>query len=180
MILRGRKVILRPLKLSDAPRIVKWMADPSVRKFLSMGRVTLQMERKWIRETNKDKNEKGFAINTLDEKYIGNVGLHLNPKNKNASFGIFIGDKRYWNSGYGTDAMRTILKYGFEKLELHKISLNVYAHNQRAINLYLDMGFKLAGIKKEDRYRNDKFYDTYYMELLKNEWQKDKKKIMAL
>ncbi len=180
MILRGKKVILRPLKLSDAFDMVKWLGDPQVRKFMSMGKVAINQEKKWIKDVLKKKTERVFGVDTLDRKHIGNIGLHLKPQNKNASFGIFIGDKNYWSHRYGTDAMKTILNYGFKKLGLHKIFLDVYEYNRRAINLYLDMGFKLAGIKKEDRYRNNKFYDTYYMELFNKKWQKNKKRIMSL
>jgi RimJ/RimL family protein N-acetyltransferase len=170
MILKGKKVILRPIKLSDAPAIVKWSRDPEVTKFLSMGKRTLPEERQWIMDKSKNKDEKIFAIETLDHKHIGNTGLHLNLKNKKAGFGIFIGDKNYWSCGYGTDATKMILDYGFKKFKLHKIFLDVYDYNQRAINLYLNMGFELAGIKKDDRLRNNKFYNAYYMELLSKNW----------
>jgi RimJ/RimL family protein N-acetyltransferase len=171
MILKGKKTILRPVRLSDALRFVKWLSDSEVNKFTTGKKITLKQEKDWIKSLPNKKTEKIFAIDTYDKRHIGSTGLHLKPQNKNASFGIFIGDKNYWSSGYGTDAMGTIINYGFKKLKLHKISLDVYAYNPRAINLYLDLGFKLAGIKKEDKYYNKKFYDTYNMELLSKDWK---------
>jgi RimJ/RimL family protein N-acetyltransferase len=180
MILRGKKIILRPIKMSDAPRYVKWLSDSDVHKFTTRKGITLKEEKKWIRELPKKKNEKTFAIETRNKVHIGSVGLRIKPMDENAILGILIGDKRYWSSGYGTDAMRTILQYGFEKLKLHKISLGVFSYNPRAINLYLDMGFEIQGIYEEDIRWKSKYYDLYQMALFKNKWQKNKIKIAKL
>lgn len=180
MILKGKKIFLRPIKLSDAKRYVKWLRDPEVHKFTTRKSITYKLELKWIKAQLKSKEEKNFAINTLNKVHIGSVGLKFKPLDDKATLGIFIGDKKYWSHGYGTDAMRTILKYGFEKLHLHKIDLGVFSYNPRAINLYLDMGFEIQGIFKEDIKWRGKYYDLYQMALFNKKWQKNKKKIMAL
>jgi len=152
MILKGKKTTLRPIALKDAPRFVKWMNDPAVNKFLAKRKLTLKEEIKWIKGLRKDKINKIFAIDTIDGAHIGSIGLHdLDKLNKCAVYGINIGNKKYWSKGYGTDASNTILKYGFEKLKLHRIELHVYDYNKRAYALYKKLGFKkevpMIGIK---------------------------------
>jgi len=175
MILKGEKVILRPIKLSDARRFVKWLDDPQVNKFTTLQKISLKEEIAWIENLAKSKDI-NFAIDTKEKVHIGSIGLHLKLKNRNAVYGILIGDKKYWGGGYGTDATKLILQYGFNKLKLHKITLNVYSYNPRAINLYLDMGFELEGIKKEQIFYQGKFYTEFSMGLLSKKWKKMKKK----
>ena len=180
MILKGKKIFLRPIRLSDAKRYVKWLKDPDVHKFTTRKPITYKQEIKWIKMQPKNKGERNFAIVTKDKVHIGSVGLKIKKQDNKATLGILIGDKKYWSHGYGTDAMRTILKYGFEKLKLHKINLGVFSYNPRAINLYLDMGFEIQGIYKEDIRWKDKYCDLYQMALFNKKWQKNKKKIMKL
>lgn len=171
MILKGEKIILRTLRLSDAPRFVRWLANPSVNKFLKRIRITLKEEREWIRGlAKKRKFQKNFAIDTKDRIHIGSIGIVLRPRDKTGTLGILIGDTKYQNKGFGTDALQTILKYGFKKLNLHRIDLLVYSYNRRAIKVYKKLGFRLEGIKREDVLYKKNYYDNLQMGLLKKEW----------
>ncbi|MFA6407432.1 MAG: GNAT family N-acetyltransferase [Candidatus Paceibacterota bacterium] len=173
MRLKGEKVILRPLALSDAPRFVTWFNDPAVHRFLARRELTLQEERKWIRSLPKKKDGVHFAIDTREGVHIGSVGFNdINRKDNYAVFGIAIGDKRYWGKGYGTDAMKCIIDYGFRTLRLHRIELEVYEYNVRGIKLYCRLGFKIEGEKRERVYWKGKYYNTFQMAILRNEWQK--------
>lgn len=173
MILTGEKTILRPIKLTDAPRFVKWFADPEVTQFILTKRITLAEERKLIRGLVKQKTKLVLAIETIDGVHIGSIGFHkISMSDKNASFGIVIGDKRYWNQGYGTDAMRVFVNYGFQKLKFHRIDLEVYENNPRAIAVYKRLGFKKEGVKRESVLRNGKFHNGIIMSILENEWRR--------
>lgn len=175
MTLKGGKVTLRPIKLDDAARFVKWLKDEEIRKFLSANPkgVNLKKEKEWIGSlTKKKKSEKHFAIDTKENIHIGSLALYLNLKNKSAALGILIGDKNYWGKGYGAEATRLLLNYGFAKLQLHRIELGVYDYNKRAINLYRKLGFKKEGIKRETVFWKGKFYDLIQMGILQKEWQK--------
>jgi len=172
MILKGEKTILRSIVLSDAPRFVKWFADPEVTQFILAKRVTLAEERKWIRGLAKQKAKLTCAIDTQDGIHIGSIDFHkISKRDKNATFGIVIGDKRYWNQGYGTDATRVLIRYGFQKLKLHRIDLEVHENNPRAIAVYKRLGFKKEGVKRERVLRRGKFYDSIVMGILENEWR---------
>lgn len=173
MILRGEKVILRSIKLSDAPRFVKWLKDEEVYKYLQrLNRpLTLAKEREWIRNNLQDKTKKNFAIETFSKRHIGSVSVDLALKHKRAIFGIFIGEKKYWNQKLGQDATKTILDYSFKRLKLHRIGLTVFEYNPRAIHVYKKLGFKVEGRKRDYIKLNKKYYDAFEMSILDKEWR---------
>jgi len=179
MVLKGKLVKLRKIKMADALRFVKWLNDKEVNKFTTRRKISLAKEKKWIREMPKHwQTDRIFAIVTISDIHIGSIGLHkIDQRDKNASYAIIIGDKNYWQKGYGTDASRLILDYGFNVLKLHRIYLRVYDYNKRAIKVYQNLGFKLEGKEREQNFYNNKFHDVFMMGLLKNEWQKARRKL---
>jgi RimJ/RimL family protein N-acetyltransferase len=180
MVLKGNKVILRPVRLSDAGRFVKWFNDPEVYQFIMTRGVNLKDERKWVRShiSGKVKNDLFLCIDTKQGIHIGTIGLHkINKQNKHASFGITIGEKEFWNQGLGSEAASLIIDHGFRKLKLHRIDLDVYSNNPRAIKVYKRLGFKKEGVKREHRLSKGKYYDTYCMAILDREWKTRQPKI---
>jgi len=148
-----------------------------VNKFTTRKPVSLKEEKRWIQNLKKfKKQEHHFAINTNKGFHIGSVSLLLSLMDKNANFSILIGDKNYWNKGYGREAIKIILNYAFNKLRLNRIYLGVISYNKRAIRLYKKFGFKLEGRSREHIFYKGKFYDLLEMGILKNEWQKLNKK----
>ncbi len=168
MIIKGKNINLRPIELSDASRFIKWSRDPEVAKLVGNGHLLLKDEIVWIRNLSKKKERNlHFAIETKGHIHIGGVGFHdLNKRDKYAVFGINIGDKKYWNRGYGTEATKMIIDYGFKKLKFHRIELEVYDFNLRAIKVYKRLGFKFEGRKRERVFYKGKFYDSFVMGIL--------------
>ncbi len=174
MILKGQKVILRPLRLSDAKTFVKWFNDPEVNKFLSVRKMDLAQEKKWIAARIKDKSRSSLTlcIETLDGRLIGNTSLEdINLENRRAMFGIVIGDKESWNQGFGSESARLIIDYGFKKLKLHRIALDVYEFNPRAIKVYKRLGFKTEGVKRDHTRWRGKYFNATNMGILDREWK---------
>ena len=175
MILKGEKIVLRPIRMDDAPRFVKWFNDPDVNKFILNRSLTLPQERKYIQERlkKKAKDNLHFCIDTKEGAHIGAIDIRgIHKRDKDAGFGIIIGDKDYWGNGYGTDAMKTLLNYGFLKLKLHRVYLTVYSYNKRAIKLYEKLGFKHEGVNREGNFWNGRFWDSYRMAILDREWKR--------
>jgi RimJ/RimL family protein N-acetyltransferase len=172
---RGEKIQLAAVQREYLPKYVEWLSDREVAQFLNPGilmPLNIENETDWFENQRKSKDGFVFAILTLAEnKLIGNCGLHnVSWKNRKATFGIFIGDKNYWSQGYGTDATKTILRFGFEELGLNLIELEVYAFNPRAIRAYEKAGFRQAGVHRQGLYRDGKFHDEYIMSILRDEW----------
>lgn len=168
----GKKTLLRALGKKDLGKSLIWLKDPSVNMFLShsFDDYTEEQEVKWFEFIQNSNNDVVFAIEDIDTNhYIGNCALHkIDWKNENCEMGIVIGEKDYWNHGYGSDAVKSIINFAFSNLNLKSIKLEVYRYNRRAINVYKKIGFKLVKIKKKGHFYNGKYWDTYIMELKKN------------
>ncbi len=172
---RGDKVELGPVQREYLLKYVEWLNDWEVSRFLTPGipfLLNLDDETDWFERQRQDKDNIVFAILTLPEKQlIGNCGVHrLDWKNRSGLFGIVIGDKNYWNKGYGTDATRTLLRFAFEQLGLNRVELEVYDFNPRAIRAYEKAGFRRDGVRRQALYRDGAFHDVYLMGILREDW----------
>ena len=169
----GERIYLSPRSIEDAEVYTKWMNDFEVTDYTGRsGQImSLQGEINYL-EGNLNP-EATFSIITLDEdKLIGTVGLErIEHVHRTATMGIFIGDKEYLSKGYGTEAIRLLIDYGFNYLNLHSIKLTVFAFNERAIRCYKKCGFKETGRHRENRFINGKYYDTVSMDILESEFK---------
>ena len=173
----GTRVRLRHTEKNDLPLFVEWLNDPEVRRGL-MGHLPLSIaeEQQWFENMLKSpQDERPLVIEAQTDDgwtMIGNSSFHnLDWRNRNAELGIFIGDKSYWDQGYGTEVMRLLLQHGFMTLNLHLIYLRVYEDNQRAIRAYEKSGFLEDGRLREMVYQDGKYLDVIFMGVLRNEWQ---------
>ncbi len=172
-----KRIRLRAIEPNDIPRFVEWLNDPEVIAGLL---IYLPMasweEKRWFEALeNRPAEERPLALDALQSDgswiHIGSVGLHqIEAANRNAEFGIFIGDKAFWNSGYGTEATRLALQHGFETLNLNRISLQVFETNPRAIHIYEKIGFILEGKLRQRIYRSGHYIDIFIMSMLRSEW----------
>ncbi|WP_315120606.1 GNAT family protein [uncultured Clostridium sp.] len=175
----GEKVRLREYRKEDIKAAQNYVNDPEVKRLLNPGipyPITLEDEEKWVESLSSTKDEYSFAIETLeDSKYIGGCGINsIDWKNSVAVIGIFIGDKDYWGKGYGTDAIRILVKFIFEQMNLNKIKLNVFSFNERAMKSYKKCGFKVEGVLRQELYRDGKYYDDILMGVLREDWEQIK------
>lgn len=171
----GELVRLREYKREDIKLAQEYVNDPEVKRLLHPGipyLYTFEDEQKWFDSLSATNDEYSFAIETLeDNKYIGGCGINkINWKNSVAEVGIFIGDKDKWGKGYGTDAMRILIKFIFEQMNINKIKLNVFSFNQRAIKSYEKCGFKIEGVLRQEVFRDGQYYDDIIMGILREEY----------
>ncbi len=85
--------------------------------------------------------------------------------------GIVIGEKTYWNKGYGTEVIGLLLRHGFTTLNLHRIYLRVFQNNKRAIRAYEKAGFIHEGRQRQAEFQDGKYLDVILMSVLKDEWK---------
>jgi len=82
---------------------------------------------------------------------------------------VYLGEKEYWGRGYATDAVRTMCRYGFDKMRLHKITLTVVTENRAAHHIYRKVGFVEEGRLRQVFRRDGQWYDMFTMGLLEGE-----------
>lgn len=172
---KGQLTILRAYGKEDYEKAHKLFNDYEMMHFLSGMAVypcSYEEETELIQNMNKNKsNAYNFAITTLDGIYIGGCGyMKLSQKDGTCMVGISIADKNYWGKGYGTDAMRVLLRFLFGELNLRKVQLGVFSYNTRGIKSYEKIGFKAEGIFKEQIYRDHAYHDELRMAIFKNEF----------
>jgi len=180
-MIKGKLVQLRPVQRSDISYFLQWFNDPDVTQYLLIYLPMTEMaEQKFIEEigTTRAATSSFFVIEVEDAektKAIGTISLNgINAKDHNATFGIAIGDKKYWSKGYGTEAAGLIIKYGFEQLNLHRINSGALSFNDRSIRMHLKLGFREEGRRREIIFRNGAYCDEVMFGLLREEWKKQK------
>lgn len=171
----GENLRLRAIEREDIPTFLRWFNDPEVRRHLLMHEpMSRAKEERWFEEHLSRKDEFLFAIEVKEGKdwvHIGNLGLHkIDWKNRVATFGIVIGEKAYWNRGYGTEAVRTALRYAFFELGLNRVELETFSFNRRAIRCYEKVGFRHEGTRRQALYRDGRYHDILIMGILKEEF----------
>jgi len=175
--LRGEKVRLIPLDSErDSSFFSKWHRNSEYSRLLDSDparQFSKTATKKWIEENELSEEDASFAIQSIeDERILGEIGLGgFAGKFTNAFVGLGIGDPEYWGKGYGSDAMRIILKYAFDILNLHRVTLSVFEYNPRAIRSYENCGFKHEGRLREFLSREGKRWDLLFMGITKKEWQ---------
>ncbi len=177
-MLRGKSVLLRPVRRSDTSCFLKWFNDPEVVQYIDHYLPMTEMgEEKFIEElgTTRAKSDVIFVIEVVEgasAKPIGNCGLHrISAKDHNAVFGIVIGEKDYWSKGYGLEAARLLINYGFQQLNLHRISSSALAYNERSIKLHKRIGFREEGRFREGIFKNGQYHDVLQFGILRDEWK---------
>lgn len=130
---------------------------------------------KWLeKEMEKDSPSMFlFSIRSLeDDRLIGEIGLDGVSWSQGDTFvGISLGDRADWGKGYGTDAMRVILRYAFRELNLQRVTLDVFEYNPRAMRSYEKAGFSYEGRARQFLHRDGQRYDLIFMGILREEWQ---------
>ena len=168
----GERIYLSPRNPEDAETFTCWLNDFNTTDYLGRSHMlyTLNAEKEYLE--NSGKNSFGFGIVTLDDdKLIGTVSLEeINNINRTATLGIFIGDDNYRNDGYGTEAIKLILDFGFNYLNLNNIKLDLLSFNERAEKCYKKCGFKEYGRRRKCVFLNGKYYDKIAMDILAEEF----------
>lgn len=173
--LEGERIILREYRKEDYSYMRKWVNDFEITKNLSNVFLYPHSEDNTENFLNimLDGKMKGFVIAHKDtEAYIGQLDLiNIDWVNRVGTIGIVIGTKENLSMGYGTEAIRLLEEYSFNKLNLNKLELDVRSFNERAIQCYMKCGFIIEGRIRENFYENGEYTDTIRMGILKREWE---------
>ncbi len=165
----GRLVTLRPKSPSDAQKDHIWRSDPvlSALDATEPLKVPYETYRKYQIDEIKFPSAWSvrFAIDTVDGQHIGNCMVYdVDYRKRQAEIGIMIGNKTFWNRGYGTDAILTLVNGIFGTTDLDYLYLHTLADNIRAQQAFTNSGFRsVRSVTREGNH-------FIFMEALRDEW----------
>jgi len=161
-----------------AEHFSRWWHDSEYGRLLDLAPGALfspKRVKEWLeKELEKDPPEMWlFGIRALeDDKLIGFVDLSGATPHGDTFVGIGIGERAYWGKGYGTEAMKLVLRFAFAELGLHRVSLDVFEYNPRGVKSYEKAGFRMEGRVREMILRDGQRSDVFFMGVLREDWLK--------
>ena len=170
-VIIGNKVRLRPKKLSDACNDHMWQSDVELARLDAAPVMSVSFPVYLLDYTDQlhapGLKRYPLAVETSDGKHIGNCTCYdINDAKGEAQLGIMIGDRNYWDKGYGTDAVSIMVSHIFLNTNLKRIYLKTLDWNLRAQKCFRNCGFIPCG--QRNRYGNN----FVVMELRREQWQK--------
>ena len=169
----GKKCYLSPIDVNDAEKFTEWLNDMELLLNLQLysSTISIENERAFLNDLSKGHN---YSIIDLETgELIGNCGfLDIDHINQTSEAGIFIGNEKFRNKGYGTEAFSLLIDYGFKALNFHNIMLKVYEYNKGAIKCYEKIGFKQIGKRREALHRNLEKHNIIFMDIVPGEFYK--------
>jgi RimJ/RimL family protein N-acetyltransferase len=172
--LEGENVYLRPIGLEDTELYFRMLFDPETRRLTGTQKnYTKEQIYKYIEGKMQDASSVLLLIALREsDAVIGDIALQgIDSFNRSAYIRIAITEERHQGKGYGSEAMRLMLDYGFGILNLHRIELNVFSYNERAIRAYEKLGFTKEGVQREALYYDHKYHDSIIMSILEDEYR---------
>ena len=166
--------LIAPDLNTDPQRTAAWSQDSEYMRMYDMDPVQVLSP-----QSEKDALEKRvsrnvwFMIQTLrTQQVIGEISLGgIDYQIGNAWLGVGIGERDFWGKGYGSEAVQLLLRFGFEEMNLRRVSLSVAEYNERAIHAYEKIGFVIEGKSQKSLCRSGQRWDRIYMGLLRREWE---------
>lgn len=152
---------------SHLNKTIEWLNNSLIKKnFGVTNKITLENHKNWIQTTNN------VILKTIykEDRYIGNILLHLNKKHNSGFFQIYIGENIESGKGYAQRALKMSLEEFFSIEGLNRIWLKVFTDNLPAIHIYEKIGFRLEGIERESFLYEGKYKDQMIFSILKKEW----------
>ena len=161
----GKYVGLRAIEKADLPLLLAWRNRPGMRRYFREYReLNLMNQEYWFENiVQKDKSTVMFAITDLKSgALLGACGLcYINWVNRNADFSIYIGDSdAYVDKKFAPDAGATLLKYGFDELNLHRIYVEVFDFDKPKVGLMKKLGFRLEGTHRETHWSEGRWNNS--------------------
>jgi len=173
LFIHGQKIILRSYRDSDIDMLMRLENHPDPRATLFYARPSTkeQLTDKMEYLVN-DLNAVVFTICKKNEQPIGQISLlRIDWVGRMAILYMGIADKENWSKGFGSEALKKAVEYGFDTLNLNRIQLHVAVENKAAVMIYKKQGFQIEGTLRQAMYHHGHFSDFYVMGILKSDYE---------
>lgn len=174
LVLESDNIILRPSTFEDCHYFTDWESKEYIKEFFTIteGRDYEEIAREYVLRDND--NTKMLYTIILKETNLPIGRIYISRFNRYDDSmditRIYIGEEKYLHKGYGREALKLILKYGFEELKLERITLDFFENNKRAQNLYVSLGFKSEGVMRHVAKKNNEYINLHLMSMLRDEY----------
>ncbi len=176
MTLKTETITLRPFRTEDAEPLWQSLESETINRLTGThGTFTREQIDTYVANQIKaDSDDRAsFIIEAnVDKRAVGEVVINeIDRDNHSGNIRIALFDETDFGKGYGTQAVRLMVGFGFRELKLHRISLGVYAFNPRAIHVYEKIGFVKEGVLRDALYWNGEYIDEITMSILEHEYK---------
>lgn len=166
-------MVLRPLENSDiSERYISWLNDPEVNQFNSHAIFPYTKEEllSYVKSASRDRTKVILAIiDNKTQRHLGNIALQsIDWIARSAEFAILIGEKEYWSKSVGGEAGQLIVRYGFDRLNLHRIYCGTSSENIGMQKLAIKLGMKEEGRRKDAMFKNGRYVDVMEYGIVKD------------
>jgi len=174
-MLRGERVVLRPIQRADLPRLWELLEDLEVKVLSETGPVLpfslARYEARFDQEAAEPpRDQTWFAVET-DGELLGQGGLYgIDHFNRRCELGIALG-QAFWGKGFGQDAVRALVDYAFTHLNMNRVALQVLADDARAVGAYRKVGFVEEGRLRQQAWVRGRFEDELLMAVVREDWE---------
>ena len=168
-MISGEKTVIKGITKDSVNEIYKWVNREELRPLTGTVYPVSEYEHeKWVEKQVTSPDRKLFLISEKRTgKNIGTIGLkNFDWINRNVELFVSVGDYPDNTGGYGSDAVRVLVSYCFNRLNLHKVYLHVFESNTRAIRCYEKVGMKQEGILIDHHYQNGKYENVLVMSII--------------
>lgn len=164
-----------PIKKEDAEYLFPLAKDPEVTQYLTWDATTKEDMAKFY-TLEKEKFRKGINYSFLVSIASSNIPIGsgslscVNLEHKSTYIGYWIG-KKYWNEGYGTELVKSLVCFGFAYLNLHRIYSRIMTENLASVRILEKAGFRKEGHTVQSFWGNGKFHDQFWYAILREEFR---------
>ena len=173
-LLESERVYLRPFEQADVDTYFPGLFNSEARRLTgTQNSFTRAQVERYVENAAQDDSRLMLLIALQEtDQVIGDIALmDMHSKNRSAHIRIAIDNTQHQGKGYGSEALLLMLDYGFGICNLHRIELEVYAFNERAIRTYEKLGFQREGISRDVLFYNHQYHDAIRMSMLESEYR---------
>lgn len=171
-LFQGEYIRLTAMRPEDASVVTRWYEDSEFGRLYDASTAYPRSETSVVRLVEDRRGDYFFAIRTLySDALIGLIDIGgIEQSNRVGWLALAIGDPANRGRGYGSDALRLMLRFAFHEVNLHRVQLTVFAYNTPAIRLYEKFGFTREGVFRDYILRDGQRHDMFLYGLLAHEW----------
>ena len=176
-VLRGEGLLLRELRSADAVALLSQFSDDEVTRYYDLDTFTEPTQGEQLVALWRQRWDRRFGIrwaicrSEAQEELLGTCGYNLWIQSSARAVLGFDLARAHWRQGIMSQALRLLLDYGFENMDLNRVEAVVFRGNDASCGLLAKLGFCREGLLREYECLHGRFQDMYMYSLLRRDRQ---------